>query len=478
VATGLSIAGVLRYSPLEIVFAASLLTLVCLGANQLFSWAFKVPINFESPYITALILALLITPKISANQTVFMIVAGTLAMATKYILTVNKRHIFNPAAVAVALTAVVAGQSASWWVGSFAMMPAVLVGGLLIVRKVRRFAMVCAFLAAVGISTTLIGLAGQHDIVTNLQKTILHSSLFFLAFIMLTEPLTSPTTKGKQVLYALIVGALFPPQLHIGHQFTSPELALLVGNAFAFTVGFKRRLLPTFIAKEDIAPDIADFIFQPDKPVHYRAGQYMEWTLPHDKLDSRGVRRYFTLASSPTEDTLRIGIRFYPHGSSFKHALLNMNRHTTVAAGQLGGDFVLPKDPHKKLVFIAGGIGITPYRSMIKYLLDTDDKRVVTLLYSEVSVKELAYTDIFDEAERLLGVKAVYTLTGPNAPAGWKGKTGFITAEMIAAEVPDYRERIFYISGSHTMVQAMQAALRTLGVPRRQIKTDFFPGYA
>ena len=478
IALMLSFGGFLHFQPEALLFSASFLTAVCLAANEIFAKVFKAPANVESAWITAWILALIITPVISLNNAIFMIAVGLAAMASKYMLAINKRHIFNPAAFGVALTALIAGQTASWWVGSITMLPYVLVGGLLITRKVRRFAMVIAFFAAVWVSTIVVSSLGGHDVLSNLQKTLLHSSMFYLAFIMLTEPLTSPTTRGKQVAYAFIVGALFPPQFHIGTTYSTPELALLVGNVFAFATGFRRRLTPKFLGKEEIAPDLADFVFQPEKPVKYQAGQYMEWTLPHDKSDLRGVRRYFTLASSPTEDTLRLGVRFYPKGSSFKRAMQTMTPDTVIAAGQLGGDFVLPKDPTKKLVFIAGGIGITPFRSMVKYLLDINERRVITLMYSEVAADELAYTDIFDEAEKHLGTKVVYTLTGPNPPASWNGKTGFIDAKMIAREVPDYRNRVFYISGSHTMVAAMQDALNQLGVPRRQIKTDFFPGYA
>jgi ferredoxin-NADP reductase/Na+-transporting NADH:ubiquinone oxidoreductase subunit NqrB len=477
IATGLSAFGILPYSPLAIVFSACLLTLICLATNELFGWLFKAPINFESAYVSALILTLIITPKISLKQILFMSLAGALAMASKYLLAINKKHLFNPAAIAVVITAL-AGQPASWWVGSHAMLPYVAIGGLLIVRKVRKTTMVAVFLLAAAASTILVNLLGHHDLVDNLQKTALYSPLLFLAFVMLTEPLTSPTTRAKQLWYAAVAGALFTPQLHIGQYFTSPERALMLANLLAFVTGLKKNLTPKFLAKETVAPDITDFVFKPNQRLRYQPGQYMLWTLPHNKMDSRGVRRYFTLASSPTEDNLRLGTRFSPKGSSFKQALQSINQHTEIAAGQLGGDFVMPKDVSQKLVFIAGGIGITPYRSMIKYLLDTDEKRVITLLYSETSADELAYTDIFDQAQKQLGIKVVYTLTGPNPPASWKGITGLITAEKIAREVPDYLERIFYISGSHTLVLAMQNNLRSLGVPRRHIKTDFFPGYA
>src|SRR5579884_4444100 len=106
-----------------------------------------------------------------------------------------------------------------------------------------------------------------------------------------------------------------------------------------------------------IASNIADFIFQPSHRLAYEPGQYMEFTLAHRKPDSRGNRRYFTLASSPTEDNLRLGVRFYPEGSSFKRTLSRIDNRSKILAGQLAGDFTLPRDPGQKLVFIAGGIG-------------------------------------------------------------------------------------------------------------------------
>jgi ferredoxin-NADP reductase len=115
---------------------------------------------------------------------------------------------------------------------------------------------------------------------------------------------------------------------------------------------------------------------------------------------------------------------------------------------------------------------------MLKYLIDTGDKRPVTVLYSERDPGELAYGDVLNAARQELGAKIVYTLTDSNAqpPAGMR--TGFITPRMIVAEVPDYRERMFYISGSHSLVNSVQDSLHSLGVQDHNIKTDFFPGYA
>jgi ferredoxin-NADP reductase len=358
------------------------------------------------------------------------------------------------------------------------MLPFVAVGGVLIVRKIHRGRMMVNFFAAVATSTIVVNALTHHNILANLQTTALHSSLFFLAFVMLTEPLTSPATKDKQTWYGILAGLLFPPQIHLFSVYSTPELSLLVANVFSYIVSPRQKLLPKLSQKVAISPNSADFVFQLERPINFKPGQYMEWTLPHQKPDSRGNRRYFTLASAPTEDNIRLGVKFYRKGSSYKRAMLAMDARTPIAAGQLGGDFVLPNDRSQKLVFIAGGIGITPYRSMVKYMLDTNDRRNVTMLYSERNAQGLAYTDVFAAAERKLGIKVVYTLTDSKAaPPNWRGKTGYISARMLAAEVPDYKERLFYVSGPQSMVTTIKNELRGLGVAHHHIKTDFFPGY-
>ncbi len=279
-----------------------------------------------------------------------------------------------------------------------------------------------------------------------------------------------------------MTGLLFPPELHILGLYSSPEYVLVISNIFAYIISPRVKVLPRLIQKIAWGPTVKDFIFIPDRKFDYLPGQYMEWTLPHDRPDNRGVRRYFTLASSPTEETLRIGIKFYARGSSFKQSLWSMGRSTPIAAAQLGGDFTLPEDNTRKLVFIAGGIGITPFRSMLKYLVDTNDQRPVTLLYAERDPADLAYDDVLSEATHRLGTRVVYTLARrPSQHADLPGAVRLqqrVTPQLISEEVPDYEDCLFYISGSHTMVESVQDGLRSMGVQEHDIKTDFFPGYA
>jgi ferredoxin-NADP reductase len=294
---------------------------------------------------------------------------------------------------------------------------------------------------------------------------------------MLTEPLTAPPTLGKRRVYGALVGALFIPQAHLGALYSTPELALCLGNLYSYAASPKRRWVLTLRKKTRLASDVMEFTFRPQRGLAFAPGQYLEFTLGHSGVDSRGNRRYFTLASSPTEDQVRLGVRFSQPGSSYKRALAQMDGRVPLLSGQLAGDFTLPADPRDKLVFIAGGIGITPFRSILKYLIDTGQRRDIILLYANRHAEDIVYQDVLAEAQTRLGARVYYTLTDPaHAPHGWRGALGRVDGRMIAAAAPDYRERCVYVSGPPDMVRATAAALRALGVPRRQIKRDYFPG--
>ena len=469
---------ILPYSPADLAFSTLLILATCWVVNTAFVKGFGALPNIESLYITGLILALLITPVAPTDYAGvgFLIFASAWAMASKFIFAIGKKHLFNPAAFGVALSALVIGQAASWWVGgNLPLLPFVFLGGLLIVRKIHRFDLVTAFFATalltIALTTTSI------DYTTPIKQTILHSSIFFLGFVMLTEPLTMPPSRWLRVIYGVIVGFLFAPNVHLGSLYFTPELALLIGNVFVYIVSPKGRFMLTLLGKKELADGTFEFAFAPDRPLAFRPGQYIEWTLPHRFHDNRGNRRFFTIASAPTEDAVRLGVKFYKPASSFKRALWAMKEQDQISASHVAGDFTLPKDAKKKLAFIAGGIGVTPFRSMVQHLVDTKDPRSVVLLYSNKLASEIAYKDVFDKAAQAIGMKTVYTLT--NEPTPVPGTvSGMINAELIAKEIPDYKERTFYISGPHGMVEAFTTALRDMGVSRLHIKTDYFPGFA
>lgn len=148
---------------------------------------------------------------------------------------------------------------------------------------------------------------------------------------------------------------------------------------------------------------------------------------------------------------------------------------TPIIAAQLAGDFVLPKDSSIKLVFIAGGIGITPFRSMIQYLLDTKEKRDITLIYVNRNKEDVAYRDVFDRAHAELGVKTIYLFNNPKEIPESSVQRDSIT-DALVKEVPDYLGSSFYISGPNAMVSDVKSHLKNIGVRSRNIETDYFPG--
>lgn len=465
-ASVLGFLGILGFSGISILTSALLLVAACVVSNKILAFIFRAPANIESAYITALILALIITPSTNLEDFYFLLAAAVTAMGGKYILFWKHKHIFNPAATAVVTTAIIFGWHASWWVGNSLMFPFLLLG-ILIVKKIERFSMVASFFIAstiVMLSSSL--LSGQSNVVLLLQNALLHSPILFFAFIMFVEPQTSPTRKMFQIIYGVIVGVLYSSNLSLAVFYISPEIALMGGNLFSYLVGMRQRVALKLQKKINIGLNIVEFIFRKPAGFTFEAGQYLEWTLVHNGVDSRGNRRFFTIAASPTESTVRLGVRLSEQGSSFKRALMNLNQSQTIVAGSLSGDFVLPKDGSEKLVFIAGGIGITPFRAIVKYLIDKNEKRDIALFYANKTKEEVAYKEIFDTAAKKFGLKTIYIF-------------GRMSSDDIKRSVPDYALRTFYLSGSHAMVEAYKKMiLKEMHVASSKIVTDYFPGYA
>ena len=296
-----------------------------------------------------------------------------------------------------------------------------LLGGILIVRKLHRFDLVATFII-VNLATVLVT-TPPADYGTALSQTLLSSPLFFFAFVMLTEPLTAPTMPLPSIAFGALVGVLFAPSIHVGSFYFTPELALLIGNFFAFIVGPRGRLILTLERIEQSAADTYDFIFRPGGRLAFQAGQYLEWTLGVPRPDNRGNRRYFTVASAPSEDLVRLGVKFYPGASAFKRALSALAPGDTIYAAQLAGTFTLPADPRKKLAFLAGGVGITPFRSMLRHLIDRREARPIIVLYGNETRDDIAYRHILDAADRALGIKTVYAVAQNPAPTTIRGSS-------------------------------------------------------
>ncbi|HSW98586.1 MAG TPA: FAD-dependent oxidoreductase [Candidatus Saccharimonadales bacterium] len=221
---------------------------------------------------------------------------------------------------------------------------------------------------------------------------------------------------------------------------------------------------------EPVANRLVTFWFRPEKPVRYVAGQFTELYLPHT-ADARGERRWFTLSSSPTEPLLAITTRFAADNerhSSFKRELARLQPGTEVVLAEPMGDFVLPKDTSIPLLFVAAGAGITPVRSMAKYLADSGEKRHAQLLYAVSRAEDLAFADIFGAA----GIQLTPLVkTQPAAHGG-----GALTSKRILQHIGGAAPYV-YLSGPEIMVESLFRELRAVGIPGERLVVDYFHGY-
>jgi ferredoxin-NADP reductase len=212
--------------------------------------------------------------------------------------------------------------------------------------------------------------------------------------------------------------------------------------------------------------DTVTFRFESGEIRDWKPGQYLHYTLEHHHPDSRGIERYFTIASAPCEGYIQLTTRFSDKkSSSFKRALRDMEVGGTIEADGLAGDFVV-EDPSKSLVFIAGGIGVTPYRAMLLALDHASAPVNVDLLYANHDENFPFKAELVTFAEEHPTFRAHY-FTGSKR----------LDEKAVAAAVGDLTKPEFYVSGPEPMVEAFEDTLRGMKVPKTRIKTDYFPGY-
>lgn len=458
----------------------SILLIACVGLNALLAAITKAAATRESSIITALILFLIINPPTSVKGSILLALVGVLAIASKYYLAWRGKHIFNPAAFAALAGSLLGYAHTTWWIATSAMLPFVVIVGAAVLHKLHRWQMFGSFLAATIAAVVLAAwLGGGVQEYSDLIKNVLTAwPVIFMGTIMLTEPLTMPARKRAIAAYAVVVGLLLGTRFQLPfEQSVTPELALLVGNIFAFATNMRGRRLLHLTARTELTPALYEFSFTPHRSVHFSAGQYMELTLPHRGQDSRGNRRILSISSSPTEPELRFAVKMSTPSSTYKRALASLPVGSSLSAVRVAGDFVLPANPQQQLVFIAGGIGITPFRSMAQYLLDTQDMRDIVLLYQVPTYDAAAYADVFKRAKSI-GLRTVYLLSNKQPPKeqGVPYALGFLTPELIA-KIPDWRHRRYYLSGPDAMVDSYKRLLLQAGISRHQIVTDYFSGY-
>jgi ferredoxin-NADP reductase len=222
----------------------------------------------------------------------------------------------------------------------------------------------------------------------------------------------------------------------------------------------------TLIEKRQETAEVTTFIFQPKEELTWQPGQFLHYVLHHEPTDDRGSDRWFTNAAAPFEKHVRITTRYAGEkGSTFKKKLFNLAIGKNIEVSFVEGDFVV-EDPTQAYVFIAGGIGITPFRSILKQLEHDKQPINVTLLYSNRD-QNIVYKDDLEEIAKNNPGFTIHYIFSPE----------HIDEEKIKHLVPDIQKPLFYISGPEPMVETLGETLKKMGVPESQIKQDWFPGY-
>src|SRR6476620_5518068 len=208
----------------------------------------------------------------------------------------------------------------------------------------------------------------------------------------------------------------------------------------------------------------------------FRPGQYFWVELldpPYD--DEKGPRRHISVVTSPTERGV-LGPCTRLRDSAFKRSLVELPVGTEVEVEQPKGDFVLPEDTSTPYVFVAGGIGITVFRSMLRYIDDTREPYRVTLVYSNRDRESAPFLDELQELEQTPPhCKLVLTMTQDE---GWEGESRYISAELLSDELEgELGDYTYLVAGPPGMVEGVTGQLSAAGVPEEQVLPDRFSGY-
>ena len=229
--------------------------------------------------------------------------------------------------------------------------------------------------------------------------------------------------------------------------------------------------------KVEVARDTLLVVFDlQGEEIDYKPGQYFWVELlnaPYD--DEKGLRRHITCVMSPTERGV-LGLATRIRDTAFKKSLVELPVGAEVEVEHPKGDFALPEEADRDYVFIAGGIGITVFRTMLRYIADEQLPYRITLLYSNRDRESTAFLDELHEFEqKIAGFKLVATMTGDQS---WKGETRRIDEDFLRDHLGgDLGRYTYLVAGPPPMVEGLVEVLKSAGVPEDQIKPDRFSGY-
>lgn len=229
------------------------------------------------------------------------------------------------------------------------------------------------------------------------------------------------------------------------------------------------------LSKKQIADGTMEFIIEKPNDFKYRAGQFFDILLSKKDPDAKksSYVHGFSFVSAPFEEHLVAATRM--RDTDFKNAIRDLPDNTDIQIDACFGNFTLPKDTQKPVVFIIGGIGITPVRSMVAQATHDKSAQKLTLIFAN---RNPQYAPLIDDLNNLAkqnsNFKFVQTFTDAEVAGAEKGR---VTIDMVRKYVPDTKQAIYYLSGPAGMVRASRELLMNADVDEDNIRTEEFDGY-
>lgn len=231
----------------------------------------------------------------------------------------------------------------------------------------------------------------------------------------------------------------------------------------------------TVAEKREVAKGTLLVLFEVDGYPDYRPGAYFWVELPdRGDNDEKGLRRHISLVTSPTDEGV-VGLATRLRDTAFKRTLAALEVGDEVEVEEPKGSFLLPEDTTPEYVFVAGGIGITVFRSMLRYIADEGLPYRISLVYSNRDRESAAFLDELQELSRRIGgLRLVLVMTDDPA---WSGETRHLDAEVLGELVGSLDDKTFLVAGPPAMAEAVADSLRAAGVPDERVLADKFAGY-
>jgi ferredoxin-NADP reductase len=234
----------------------------------------------------------------------------------------------------------------------------------------------------------------------------------------------------------------------------------------------------TLLGRAEVAEGTMAFQFQKPPDFVFKAGQYIDLTLSGSQHgSSNGLTHTFSIASSPFDEELLVTTRM--RNTVFKQALSILPIGSGVSIEGPMGSFRLHNNTARPAIFLAGGIGIAPFLSMLAYAAGEKLRHPIVLFYANRYLEDAAFMNPLWQLERAnprFRFVPILTRWDKNY-RGWKGETGHLSTEMLVTQVGTLRGPIYYIAGPPTMVESTRRTLSEARVDEDDIRTEEFAGY-